>query len=107
MIVKTEKTNERTRREVKNMKRILYVCDPEKNTSCGKQMCLYNPRSSWRVCWATHKKDCARPDLNGAPCTVPEELIRDGGSWSNQLRGQVYEILHAILQTILHRRNGE
>jgi len=40
-------------------KRVLYLCDPEKNTECRKSNCKHNTDSDWRVCECTSRKECS------------------------------------------------
>ena len=35
----------------------LYYCDPDKNTACGKTICIYNAGAERRTCYATTHKE--------------------------------------------------
>lgn len=47
--------------------KIIYLCDPEKNTGCAKTGCAYNPNAILRECYNTTHKECARLDFAGKP----------------------------------------
>lgn len=52
-----------TRRE----KRILYICDPDKNTGCHKDCCMYNPYAAARWCCFTRNQEYAKMSKRGKP----------------------------------------
>lgn len=45
----------------------LYMCDPEKNTGCTKDCCLYNPYAIGRWCCFTRNQAYARLNKRGKP----------------------------------------
>ena len=49
----------------------LYLCDPEKNTSCKKTSCKYNPNAKWQDCTNTTDKEFAMLDEHGEPIKAP------------------------------------
>ena len=51
--------------------KIWYYCDPQKNQTCRRRNCKYNPESLWQVCEATDKRECAMLDKKGEPIARP------------------------------------
>lgn len=45
----------------------LYICNPEKNTSCRKSGCVHNPNAIHKQCSCTTNPAFAKLDANGEP----------------------------------------
>ena len=56
------------------MKKLTYVCDPARNTTCGKTLCFEHGGP----CGTTDDVRCALRDLTGQPVEILEEGDRNG-----------------------------
>ncbi len=54
------------------MKRKTYVCDPVRNTACGKTLCFEHGGP----CGTTNDVRCALRDLTGQPVEIIEEEVK-------------------------------
>lgn len=61
---------------------VLYVCDPEKNTGCGKQFCRYllKPEDGG-ICDVTFWREFAKKDSDGNPL-----IHRNNAKWQARKR---------------------
>lgn len=55
-----------------------YVCDPQRNTACGKALCFENGGP----CGTTDDVRCALRDLTGQPVEIVEETQREEVDYS-------------------------
>lgn len=62
------------------MEKILYKCDPKKNTACKKTHCKFNPAVIGGECDSTSEEQYAVLDDNGEPI-IKYNFIR----WYNRI----------------------
>lgn len=64
--------------------RTWYVCDPVKNTGCGKRSCVHNPEAAYWACDRTSNPAFAVLDESGEPVKMDAKsgsalpVFRDG-----------------------------
>ncbi|HMM31864.1 MAG TPA: hypothetical protein PKB13_08810 [Clostridia bacterium] len=58
------------------MKTPLYCCDPEKNVSCNKRGCAYNPNAENPVCNSIVNREYAKLE-NGKPLMIWTDELKD------------------------------
>lgn len=61
--------------------RVLYICDPNKNTKCAKTICVHNPCAAEHLCRETFDKEFS---IDGIPvsaicphCYRPYDLVQN------------------------------
>lgn len=86
------------------MKQKYYLCDPEKNTECGKRCCAYSQKAFCRKCITTTKAECARVDEAGEPCEQPEWVFQNNSLREKlfQIEEKVSDFLEAVRKLIFH-----
>lgn len=58
-----------------------------------------------RCCDATTKKECARLDLDGHPCVIPEWVVQERLGFL-KLGQKIKYAIHAVFETIFHHHDA-